>query len=163
MVNGNKIVILEEYQTFKLLDSFESSQIFKSREIYSCSGIKEWKQRIQFWDSISETTITMDFYDRNGITQVMPLSGSIFNRAQYQNLCKTFNLKLRDEYQLYAEIPIEGQSRIAHLAIRNFENSTFCIVYNLDDGESRRDATLYIHGIWKVVLPEFIKGKLSNL
>lgn len=160
MVNGNKIIILEEYKNFKLLDSFENCQVLKKGEIFSCPGLKEWKQRIQFWDSSLKRVITLDLYDRTGITKVVALSGNRFEKQEYENLCKSFGLHLRVDPQLYAVILVNGESKVAHLAIQHLEDETFCLIFNLDDGESRRNATLYIHGIWKVVLPGFITDKL---
>lgn len=163
MDNGNKVEIIREYGTFRLIDSFERGQVSSSKRLYCCSGISKWVQRVQFWDGDNENEVLLDLFGTAEGTKVIRLSEKIFEEREIKLLAELFGLELRRNYQLDAAIPIGTEHRLASLALKNIKNNLFyCAVFHLDSGDSRKNATLFIHGIWKAWLPGFVSNKLTH-
>ena len=86
-----------------------------------------------------------------------------FTYNEVEEFCKKFDLFFDKDFNYpSASFELKKDKLIATLSLKksSVANNYFIIIYYFDDGESRRNPQLYIHGIWEVELSEELKRKL---
>lgn len=160
MDNGNNIRIIKEYNSFKLQDSFATTEKCKIKTVYNSLGIKEWVQRIEFFDSDLAESISMDLYGIKELTKVFSLNEKEFG-DEFINLCSLFALNFKAQIKLHAYLCVENEERLASIALKKSSDGMFYVcVFVIDSGDSRRDSIIYIQGIWKTTPLELFAIKI---
>lgn len=160
MVNG--ISIINEFETFRLLDNFASCKLAKPKEKYHCSGISQWVQRIEFFDEAANQFVKMDLYGRKEATKVYGINETEFGTFYFEELSLKFRLKFMTQLEKHAVIGIE--SNIASIAFkRSQDGNVYISIFYLESGDSRYLPILFIEGVWKTTLPDYIISKLPSI
>jgi hypothetical protein len=97
-------------------------------------------------------------------TKIIQLFWENFSMNEIKMFSNLFNIKY-DEDSQYPSISLKiGDScLIAKMAIANSSISDhyFITVFCFEDGDSRKNSRLYVHGIWEVELSDEFKNKIG--
>lgn len=163
MVSGNKVRIFKEFNAFKLYDSFATCETGKVKAVYNSLGMKGWLQRIEFYDNDLNQPIKLDLYGLKENTKAFSFNEKELG-AQFISLCSLFKVDFKEQLKKHAFLCVQNEERLATLAIKkSVDNMVYVTVFMIDSGDSRKDATLYIHGIWKTSTIEVFNKKLAQL
>lgn len=163
MDNGTNIRIVRDFNVFKLYDSFATCEVGKIKTVYNSSGIKEWVQRIEFYDSDLKQSIKLDLYGLKELTKVVSLNEKEIG-DQFINLCSLFKIEFKEQIKKHAFLSIENEERLASIAFKkSVEGMVYISVFVIDSGDSRKEPILYIHGIWKTSPVALFTNMLSQL
>lgn len=140
------IKIINEYQYYDK-DNVERESKIKESSIPFISD--KYIQNISFLDK--EDIINIDLLGSTKNTEVKAISWRSLADDIVELLIHSFNLQ-RD-YSVngrpFAYIPKLGFPA-NFLSMKLYDNYKYFIIYYYDDGESRRNPLLYVHGIWKI-------------
>ena len=112
--------------------------------------------------------IDLIYYNNEEVKHFKLWEGNLFNKDELLKLSKRFNLHLTKqplvESILIAEIPkIEkGYSFVCYGAIKKVANQYFFMIYSKKGTTDFEDDTIFIFGIWEIMLSNSIKNKIFN-
>jgi hypothetical protein len=118
----------------------------------------ELNHYISFFSAINEN-IKADLYGRTYNTICKDVSWINFPSKIVELFITPFELQkgISINGNVYADIKTEKGQISAMMAVRQHIDATYIIIFYYDDGESRRNPSLYVHGIWEVELSEELK------
>ncbi len=107
-----------------------------------------------FYSSQKEYVELCIYWNIHSNTKILGLHWENFNKTLINELATKFKLEIKINRDGNQYLRVKNLDYSLKIAIRRSikTNSYFIAIYYFDDGESRRNPQLYVHGIWEVEL-----------
>ncbi len=159
--------INEEIQKFDYYDQDSRYGEADIRKLIETPRRKDWvKQLIGIRLKNNEYVLINLIGDSETI--VSGLYWQNFSNTELIQIAEKFDLRIEkiesieNKNNLVLDIDNDNFQSAANIAFRSITEKEACVlvIFNFDDGESRRSPQLYVHGIWEVELSEEFKKEL---
>jgi hypothetical protein len=168
-MDKNKIKIINKIEEFELITRLWTS--IKGRVGFPLNIGNEKSTYFRF-DVLLSFYTPQDEYIEQGIYKCLSKSVKIHRLNQenftqdFLNEMKSFDLIPKTNCYGLEYIGAKGNDLYSFpptVSIKKSEltENYFIVIYYFDDGESRRNQELYVHGIWEVELSEKLKKSLN--
>ena len=161
----NQINIIDKIPNFKFSIREWKAKTIKSGQEVSIDSMSNYRQDavLVFYTSQNEYVELSIYWNLSLSTKNIELNWENFKEKELDEIAAIFNLQIvvNKDGNLYLNVQ-DYANYSATFCIKKSEQTDnyFMTIYYYDDGESRRNPKLYVHGVWEVALSDNLSKKI---
>jgi hypothetical protein len=164
-MDKNQINVINEIPQFKYALREWRVKDIKSQNLIGVDNMSNYRTDavLIFYTPQKEYVELCIYWNLSIGTKVLGLHWENFNKQELKEIAETFKLQIVVNRDGNYYLNVQNYANYsATLCIKKSEqaDSYFIAIYYYDDGESRRNPELYVHGVWEITLSEELCKKI---